>query len=250
MVFAFPLVASARQLTVIDQKDVHGNTQILSFSVLAVFLHMLFELRIYKSVCKFVTIIEQAVVEIRVFFIIFACSFLAFGIATSHLLRACPYEGCDQPTTAFPNNFLKGISAVYFFMSGRWDPVSVELESDNGAFHVMMALFFFESVVLMLNVLIALINVAFNKGDDGWRLVWIESRLRYIEAAENMSYHIPGFRDTYDYFPDEIYFSVTRKQMQEINRKLRARTCVAMDLDIAEEWDDEDLDAQYRSDSD
>jgi hypothetical protein len=38
--------------------------------------------------------------------------------------------------------------------------------------------------------------------------------------------------------------------MQEINRKLRARTCVAMDLDIAEEWDDEDLDAQYRSDSD
>jgi len=121
-------------------------------------------------------------------------------------------------------------------MGGIWDPVSDDFVSYNGAFHVMMVLYFFTSVVLMLNVLIALINVAFNKGDDGWRLVWIESRLRYIEAAENMSYHIPGFRRTYDYFPDEIYFSVTHKQVQEINRKLRTRTCVVMDLDEAEKW--------------
>ncbi|KAK3809504.1 MAG: hypothetical protein J3Q66DRAFT_354065 [Benniella sp.] len=236
LAFSLPLAASIRQLTMIHREDGQGNSQILSFSVLAVFLHMLFELRIYKSVCKFVTIIQQAVTEIRVFFVIFAGGILAFAIATLHLLHACAYDGCVRPETTFPDNFLRAMSSVYFFMGGRWDPVSENFDSDNVGFHMMMVLFFFTSVVLMLNVLIALINVAFNKGDDGWRLAWIESRLRYIEAAENMSYHIPGFRQTYDFFPNEIYFSVTPTQVQEINWKLDARDFFIMDLDMTEKW--------------
>ncbi|KAF9354230.1 hypothetical protein BGX34_011147, partial [Mortierella sp. NVP85] len=236
LAFSLPLAASIRQLTMIQREDGQGNSQILSFSVLAIFLHMLFELRIYKSVCKFVTIIQQAVTEIRAFFVIFAGGILAFAIATLHLLHACAYDGCVRPETTFPDNFLRAVSSVYFFMGGRWDPVSENFDSDNVGFHVMMFLFFFTSVVLMLNVLIALINVAFNKGDDGWRLAWIESRLRYIEAAENMSYHIPGFRQTYDFFPNEIYFSVTPTEVQEINWKLDARDFFIMDLDMTEKW--------------
>src|SRR5690554_5527027 len=45
----------------------------------------------------------------------------------------------------------------------------------------------------------ALINVAFNVGDENWRLVWLENRLRFVEGAENLTYHIPGnypFRHT------------------------------------------------------
>ncbi|KAG9322436.1 hypothetical protein KVV02_004790 [Mortierella alpina] len=61
----------------------------------------------------------------------------------------------------------------------------------------------------------ALINVAFTKGDDVWRLAWVESRLRYIEAAENMSYHIPGFREAYNWFPNEIYYTMTRSQWKK-----------------------------------
>ncbi|KAF9355526.1 hypothetical protein BGX34_010425, partial [Mortierella sp. NVP85] len=253
LAFSLPLAASAHQLVVIQQEDVQGNTLALSFSVLAVFLHMLFELRTYKSVCKFVTIIQQAVVEIRVFFVIFAGGILAFAIATLHLLRACPFEGCDPPMTKFPRDFFGALLSVYFFMSGSWDPVSEDFQSANWGFHVMMAFFFFTSVVLMLNVLIALINVAFNKGDDGWRLVWIESRLQYIEAVENMSYHIPGFRETYNYFPDVIYFSVTPKQKQETLWKFSARNCAIMNPEIAEKrqknGNDED-DALEASDED
>jgi len=234
MAFFLPLAASAQQLAVIWRGDVYGNIKTLSFSVLAVFLHMLFELRVFESVCKFVTIIQQAVTEIRVFFVIFAGGVLAFAIATLHLVHGCAYDGCAHPETDFPFNFLKVVSSVYFFMGGVWDPVSEGIKSDNFGLHVMMALFFFTSVVLMLNVLIALINVAFTKGDDGWRLAWIESRLRYIEAAENMSYHIPGFRQTYDFFPDEIYFSVTHKQLQEMQRKFDGRNWVIMDLDMTE----------------
>lgn len=65
----------------------------------------------------------------------------------------------------------------------------------------------------------ALINVAFAKGDDGWRLAWIEARLRYIESAENLSYHIPGFRQTFDCFPKLIYFTATAKDVSAYIKK-------------------------------
>ncbi|KAK3804892.1 MAG: hypothetical protein JOS17DRAFT_797875 [Linnemannia elongata] len=56
----------------------------------------------------------------------------------------------------------------------------------------MLVLYFFTTVILMLNVLIALINVAFDKADDSWRLAWVENRLRYVESAENMTCHVSG----------------------------------------------------------
>ncbi|KAK3841447.1 MAG: hypothetical protein J3R72DRAFT_156265 [Linnemannia gamsii] len=82
-----------------------------------------------------------------------------------------------------------------------------------------MVMFLLTTTVLMMNVLIALINVAFAKGDDAWRLVWIKSRLRHIESAENLSYHIPGFRQTYDWYPREIYFTATAKEIEDYLKK-------------------------------
>jgi len=70
---------------------------------------------------------------------------------------------------------------------------------------------------------LALINVAFTKGDDGWRLAWIESRLQYIESAENMSHQIPGFRQAHNWFPKQIYFSATPQQVREYREKYHPR---------------------------
>ncbi|KAF8924958.1 hypothetical protein BGZ58_001268, partial [Dissophora ornata] len=184
----------------------------------------LFELRINGSVCKFVTIIQQAIFEIEVFFLIFGVGIVAFTIAMLHLLHACPLGGCDSTNSdasgsTFPTNIFGALSATYFFMGGRYDPVSDNFDSEDWAFHFMMAVFFFFTVILMLNVLIALINVAFNKGGDDWRLAWVESRLRYIEAAENMSYHIPRYRKSRPYFPDEIYFTATENEVKEFDEK-------------------------------
>ncbi|KAF9156447.1 hypothetical protein BG015_005171 [Linnemannia schmuckeri] len=112
------------------------------------------------------------------------------------------------------------VLVVFFHMGGRYDPVSAELDStDDWAFHLAMFIFLFSTTILMLNVLIALINVAFGKGDDGWRLAWIEARLRYIESAENLSCHIPGFRQTYNCFPKFIYFTATAKEVNAYIKK-------------------------------
>ncbi|KAF9091601.1 hypothetical protein BGX27_001998 [Mortierella sp. AM989] len=201
-------------------------------------LYKLFELRVNESVCKYVTIIQNAVTEIRVFFIIFAVGIFAFTIATLHLLRACSYEGCEVPgpDKNLPENFLYAMSAIYFFMGGRWDPVSEVFTMGNWAFHVMMAIFFFFTVILTLNVLVALINKAFTAGGEGWRLVWVESRLRYIESAENLSYHIPGFRQTYDWFPKEIYFSSPLQKVQKFREKYPKAPKAEANLKALEEW--------------
>ncbi|KAF9927301.1 hypothetical protein BGZ67_007565, partial [Mortierella alpina] len=235
--YTLSIASSANMLVIIRNDDSEANTRILSFSILAVFLHMLFELRIYKSVCKYVTIIRESVAEIRAFFFIFAGGLVAFTIATLHLLRACPTPGaCEEPETKFAHHFLGALSATYFFMGGRYDPVEDEFGSQDWGFHLMMMVYFFFTVIVMLNVLIALINVAFAKGDDGWRLAWIESRLRYIEAAENLSYHIPGFRQSHNCFPKEIYFSATSQKVRAFRKKQHAKDHKPGDLSQHEDW--------------
>ncbi|KAG0058827.1 hypothetical protein BGZ90_004758 [Linnemannia elongata] len=218
--FGIPLAASIQQLVLICAQEDSSNNRALSFSVLLVFFHMLIELRISKGVCKYVTIIQQAVVEIWIFFMIFAGCIVAFTITLLHLRMSCTYEGCTRQETKYPSHFLGALSATYFFLGGRYDPVSEELDSmEDLAFHLAMFIFLFSTTILMLNVLIALINVAFAKGDDGWRLAWIEARLRYIESAENLSYHIPGFRQTFDCFPKLIYFTATAKDVSAYIKK-------------------------------
>ncbi|KAF8934276.1 hypothetical protein BGZ47_010432 [Haplosporangium gracile] len=150
--FLSPMVGSIYQLLIIlGHISGDKNLGFLSFSVLFISLHMLFELRVVKSVCHFVTIIIQVIKTIRVFFFVFTGGILGFT-------------------------------------GGRYDPFNNDFKSDNWAFHLMLIVFFFFTVILMLNVLIALINLAFNNGDQTWRLTWLENRMRYVESAENMTY--------------------------------------------------------------
>ncbi|KAK3828140.1 MAG: hypothetical protein J3Q66DRAFT_434734 [Benniella sp.] len=217
--FGLPLAASALQIINLKGGDMKGNTSTLSFSVLVTFLHVLFELRVNKNVCRFVVIIFYITRKIRIFFLIFTSGILAFAIAILHLLRACPVDVCEQTDVKFPLPFYKAISATYFFLGGEWDPVSHEFEEGEWTFFVMMMMFFFFTSILLLNVLIALMNVAFNDGDMTWELVWRESRLRCNEGAETIAYSIPGFRENYNIFPEEIYYTATHRMQKDYERK-------------------------------
>ncbi|KAF9312352.1 hypothetical protein BG003_006380 [Podila horticola] len=104
---------------------------------------------------------------------------------------------------------------AYALRGGRYDPVRKEpSEGPNAAMQVILVIYFFFTVILMLNVLIALINSGFNQGDGTWRLVWLENRLRYVESAEEMTYHIP------DWFPREINYTATKEQVVEYENKM------------------------------
>ncbi|KAG0292597.1 hypothetical protein BGZ97_005549, partial [Linnemannia gamsii] len=74
--------------------------------------------------------------------------------------------------------------------------------------------------------------------------IWIESRLRYIESAENLSYHIPGFRRTYDWFPNQIYFTVTAKEYEEYIKKHPRRETKKKHYNKHDDGDEDDKDEQ------
>ncbi|KAF9977218.1 hypothetical protein BGZ65_007491, partial [Modicella reniformis] len=77
-----------------------------------------------------------------------------------------------------------------------FSPISEELSSQDWAFQIMMIFCYLFTNIVMMNVLISLFSMTFIKGDDFWRSTWIECRLRYIESAENISYHIQGYTIT------------------------------------------------------
>ncbi|KAF9127200.1 hypothetical protein BGW39_006044 [Mortierella sp. 14UC] len=145
---------------------------------------------------------------------------LAFGFplaaAINQLLILREITSSDEVTMQLMqlNAGLFGFSVplLSLHFGGRYDPITDNLDSDNWAFQILMIAYFFFTVILMLNVLIALLNVAFNNGDMSWHQVWLRNRMRVVESAENMSYQIPGFREAHNWFPQEIYYSVTHEQ--------------------------------------
>ncbi|KAF9974133.1 hypothetical protein BGZ75_000935, partial [Mortierella antarctica] len=128
-----------------------------------------------------------------------------------------------------------------------YNDVDNEFESQAWEFHLMMVVYFFFTVIVMLNVLIALINVAFTKGDDRWRLVWIESRLRDIESAEELSYHIPGFRQLRDWFPTEIFYTTTLQKVKAYREKYHSKASMNEDHRVLEDWGRDDYDDEDES---
>ncbi|KAF9273003.1 hypothetical protein BGZ88_004173 [Linnemannia elongata] len=126
---------------------------------------------------------------------------------------------CPSYTEGFSLGFFRVFSMTYFMMGGRYDPVSNGFSNNDVGFHVMMMVFFFFTVILMLNVLIALINQAVEEGDRTWELDWLNSRMRFIEGAENFTLSLPGFRMVYDCFPETIYFTAAPLQVHEYKEK-------------------------------
>ncbi|KAF9201767.1 hypothetical protein BGZ49_008017 [Haplosporangium sp. Z 27] len=221
-VFALPLGGCINQLNLRSTANEDNtlnprgpNSWLFSFSILLIALHLLFELRVNKTVCRFVTAIVRIFSKIRIFFIIFLVGQLAFTTALLHLLRGCVQEPCAELTTSFPGNYYLAFSATFFFMGGKYDPISDVFTQANWAFHTMMIIYLFFTVILMLNVLIALINSGYDESDTTWELVWLQNRLLYIENAENLSHSIPGLREKYDIFPQVIYYCLPETKIQE-----------------------------------
>ncbi|KAG0204551.1 hypothetical protein BGX28_003557 [Mortierella sp. GBA30] len=69
-----------------------------------------------------------------------------------------------------------------------------------------------------------LINTAFSTGDETWTQVWLENRLSYIESAENMLYHIEGFRRRNGRLPKVVYYTATPQQVTAYKRKFKLKS--------------------------
>ncbi|KAF9945865.1 hypothetical protein BGZ70_003520 [Mortierella alpina] len=152
------------------------------------------------------------IVDLAVFGLPFAGSINQFKIMSGTIQGSTANEG---------NAGIFSFAAIFIFLhiGGRYDAVNEDFGAENWQFHALMMIYFFFTVILMLNVLIALINGAFNDGDETWRQVWLLNRLQVVESAENLSYLIPGYRQSSPWFPTEIYYSATEEEIREFAEK-------------------------------
>ncbi|KAG0083082.1 hypothetical protein BGZ92_011103 [Podila epicladia] len=212
--YLVPMVACGLQIRELDETGAGPINESAS----------LFELRVVEGICKIVAIILNVTYRIKVFFVIFAGCVFAFSHSFLYLFWAgtgtATPEVIEAKSEAHPRDFGSSLTITYFMMGGRYDPMADMFKNGDAGFLVMMVIYFFITVILMLNVLIALINTAFNKGESVWKVVWLESRLRFAESAENMSYIIPGFRRTHHWFPNEVYYTATPRDIKEFEEKV------------------------------
>ncbi|KAF9083220.1 hypothetical protein BGX27_004220, partial [Mortierella sp. AM989] len=149
-------------------------------------------------------------------------------------LQPCP----KTAETGFPLELIKAIVTTLFFAGGRYDPVEDLFNSDNYAFFLLMIIYFVVTGILTVNLLIAWVNAAYNRGEETWHQVWLESRLRCVETAENISYFIPGFRETSGWFPEEIYYTVPQKEINKFKKAtedLQAEATPSKPIDVTKE---------------
>ncbi|KAF9586428.1 hypothetical protein BGW38_005210 [Lunasporangiospora selenospora] len=226
LMYLTPIATSIHQLLNISENEPNRDSWGLSFCLVLVFLHALSELRVIESVCKYVTIVFEILRQIRVFLGVFALGVIMYSLAILHVILGNKNPD-NNPQTEFPNDFFGALSTGFFILGGRYEPIQDDLFSDNqyGSWQLQLLLltYFFFAVIVMLNVLIAIVNEAYINGDISWRQVWFENRLSIVEQAENLSFHIPGFRESNDWFPDKIYYGATSYQVKQYWKRINVK---------------------------
>ncbi|KAI1314632.1 hypothetical protein EDD11_001931 [Mortierella claussenii] len=199
-----------------------GPSQIwvMSFAILALYMNLLFELRVVKQLGIVANIILNITRRITWLFVIFGLFLVSFTHAMLHLLHTRSYRPnciagtCDDIKDypdGYPQDFFPALSATYFYLAGRYDPVSTSLQQGSVSFNIMMVIFFFFTTVLMLNILIALMNDAYNESKDEGQSAWLKQWSDVIADAE-MNYLSDGSRQNRNYFPDYIYYGASEKE--------------------------------------
>ncbi|KAG0308140.1 hypothetical protein BGZ98_008890 [Dissophora globulifera] len=199
-----------------------NNVAAIAASNLFYHFTLVYKFRVYHKFCKFLDFIFRLTADIGLFLALFAFGVVAFAQVFWFLIYGCLGTECEESTSRFPKNFIEAIFATYFFLGGRYDPVSAEMDSKFSVFHSVMALYYFFTAIILLNVLIGLVNVALVKSIDSgrntWHLTWLECRIGYVNAASFSRTHSKTGRKEMA-FEREIYFTATDEDILEFHRK-------------------------------
>ncbi|KAG0021946.1 hypothetical protein BGZ80_001378 [Entomortierella chlamydospora] len=205
--------------------DPQGPHQIsaLSFGILALYLNLLFELRVLKPLGIVVNIILNIARSIVWFFMVLTLFLVSFTLALQHLLHTRQYrQNCiigentcdlqDYPGE-YPRNFFMALIDTYFFLAGRYDPVASSLTSGSTSFRIMMLIFFIFTAILLLNILIALMNDGFELSKKQGEVAWHKQLSDVIAEVERFlmpkKYHKKS-----DYFPSYIYYYASEQEAE------------------------------------
>ncbi|KAF9359049.1 hypothetical protein BGX26_000300 [Mortierella sp. AD094] len=235
--FGLPIIGCVRFLIVS-----HGNHEVqgphliwwISFALLAVYINIMFELKVFRPLGTAVHILLNIARRILWFMAVFGIALVAFTHAFMHITHTrqsrCldstgnSIEGCQDLESNYPKNFY-ALFSTFFFIAGIYDPLTNDLDpnSETGfSFRILLSLFIFFTVILLMNVLIAIMNDGYSESRDEGQLTWLKQWSEVIVDAELFMMR-QSTRQSQDFFPDYIYYAAHPQDVEDHERKESAK---------------------------
>ncbi|KAF9397144.1 Transient receptor putative cation channel sub V member 1 [Mortierella sp. AD011] len=206
----------------------------ISFALLAVYVNVMFELKVFRPLGIAVHIILNIARRIIWFMAVFAITLIAFTHAFMHIthtrknkclnLTGEEQSQCEALESKYPKNFT-ALFSTFFFIAGIYDPLSNDLDpnSDTGySFRILLSLFIFFTVILLMNVLIAIMNDGYSESRDEGQSTWLKQWSEVIVDAELFMMRRSTRQNKY-FFPDYIYYAARPQDVEDYERKEAAK---------------------------
>ncbi|KAF9149290.1 hypothetical protein BG015_008917 [Linnemannia schmuckeri] len=216
---------------------------ILCLSVLILMLQFLFEFRVMRKVGSFLSVLGRTFRSIWVLLGIFAYLIIAYAISFLYMKYGlCIDDSCSNRPDAKPDNPFIATTLTYFMTGGLYEMAETDIKNRNWMAHILLATFLF-SVTIMLNILIGMVNHAFDSDGKYATLEWMENRMYLVTRAENTLRGLPFISQENSLrFPKSIYYTATPQQVRdyraESQRLTKEATSAALPLESDSHNDD------------
>ncbi|KAF9983654.1 hypothetical protein BGZ65_001562 [Modicella reniformis] len=181
-------------------------------------------LRVFKALGIAFNIITNITRRIAGFIGIIIFCLVAFTHILLYVLHSPRYH-CQENSCLviedhfdFPLNLFSAFSATLFFVAGRYDPVDAQFAKGDVYFIIVIMIFYFVTATLLLNILIALMNDAFNDSlKEGERDYW--KLLSRVVAETETLIKLTRERERSDYYPKHIYYYASEEEVEKFHLK-------------------------------
>ncbi|KAF9926711.1 hypothetical protein BGZ65_007184, partial [Modicella reniformis] len=102
--------------------------------------------------------------------------------------------------------------------AGRYNSIDTSFEKGTVSFTIMMVIFYFFSVILLLYVLIAIMNDAFNESEKEGELAHWKLLSGVIAEVETHAM-FNAERERGDYYPKQIYYCASEEEAVQFHSK-------------------------------
>ncbi|KAF9436518.1 hypothetical protein BGZ76_003702 [Entomortierella beljakovae] len=195
----------------------------IGFALLAIYINLIFELKVLQPLGTAVHILINITRKVLWFLAVFVIVLVAFTHAFVHLTHSRNLQCGGSPdaqspdaqtsgcATKYPDQAIPALFSTFFFLAGIYNPIEDDLSGPKGndtSFKVLLALYVFFTVIMLMNVLIAIMNDGYSESRDEGELAWLKQWSEVILESELFLMN-DSTRQNRDFFPNYIFYGTS-----------------------------------------
>ncbi|EZF27638.1 hypothetical protein H112_00321 [Trichophyton rubrum D6] len=182
----------------------------LAFSTLLLWIAALLMLRVYEATGTLLLLLTEMLHGVLPFLILLALIVLGFTFVPFLLLRNIDSTGIDQ--TPF-SDFGLSMAEIIKFMASDYDALKV-WERSSAAARTLRSLYIIVVTILLLNTLIALLNLKVKSADEQSRLLWLR-QMASLQCEIELGLLWRQERRRRDWFPEWFTYTMSEGEKRD-----------------------------------